>query len=441
MRRMERSDTMEPDAQNRRSLAEELETVRRRETALRLAVKLCGSVSLTDGAVFLYDVEQRKIQLLCAAGQGAPWQALDGLTPEAAVERSELTGTAAILFYDVFRSVERGRQEGEFSFTRWREEEQRAVLCRYATLLNEGGAPDFGVILIADNTLLKRVEALELCMGLLTEEAKKRGKILLINPANDMIEYESENGDLSLAREGITHFQHAKDYLLSKGFVRPESKEKWRCFFDSARLIGHLREDGFSDVLRYKGDNLFGRDREITVAMTIGKSAFSPEPKICLHFWDSTDRAAVPAAHTGRAAPKVEIRAFGHFEVFVDGRPISFQHSKAKEMLAALVDRRGGFMTTAELIGYLWEEEPSNKTTQSRCRQVASRLKRILEENGVGDILESVNGRRRLVAERVRCDYYDYLADKQKNRHLFSGSYMANYSWGEGTLVDLENEQ
>ena len=36
------------------------------------------------------------------------------------------------------------------------------------------------------------------------------------------------------------------------------------------------------------------------------------------------------------------IRTFGYFDVFVDGVPILFRSEKAKELLALLVDRRGG---------------------------------------------------------------------------------------------------
>ncbi len=105
-----------------------------------------------------------------------------------------------------------------------------------------------------------------------------------------------------------------------------------------------------------------------------------------------------------------------------------------------LVDRRGGFVSNNEMISYLWEDEDSNKTTQSRCRQVACRLKHILDENGIGDIIETVNGRRRIIPEKVSCDYLDYLND-QPTAPPFNGFYMMNYSWSEVTLADLENRR
>lgn len=135
--------------------------------------------------------------------------------------------------------------------------------------------------------------------------------------------------------------------------------------------------------------------------------------------------------------PKVHIRTFGYFDVFVDGRPIAFRNEKSKELLALLVDRRGGFVSSEEAIGYLWEDEPADPVTQARYRKVALRLKNNLEEHGIANIVESVSGRRRIATERVQCDLYDYLTGREEFAQLFKGSYLTNYSWGEHTLAEL----
>lgn len=51
--------------------------------------------------------------------------------------------------------------------------------------------------------------------------------------------------------------------------------------------------------------------------------------------------------------------------------------------------------------------------------------------------MESVNGKRRLVTEKVSCDLYDYLTGREEFSQLFKGSYLSNYSWGEVTLAEL----
>ena len=132
--------------------------------------------------------------------------------------------------------------------------------------------------------------------------------------------------------------------------------------------------------------------------------------------------------------PDVSIRTFGYFDVFVNGVPIAFRNEKAKELLAILVDRRGGFVTSGEAISLLWEEEEANAVTLAPYRKVALRLKNTLEEHGVASIMESVDGKRRIIPQHVHCDLYEYLTG---NQQLFKGSYLQNYSWGESTLAEL----
>ena len=135
----------------------------------------------------------------------------------------------------------------------------------------------------------------------------------------------------------------------------------------------------------------------------------------------------------------VTIRTFGYFDVFVGDKPIAFRNKKSKELFALLVDRKGGFVSGEEAIAFLWEDEPASTLTLSRYRKVALRLKNTLEEYGVSDILETVNGKRRIVVEKVKCDLYDYLSGKDEYAQLFKGSYLSNYSWSENTLGELMN--
>ncbi len=136
----------------------------------------------------------------------------------------------------------------------------------------------------------------------------------------------------------------------------------------------------------------------------------------------------------------VSIRTFGYFDVFVGEKPIAFRNKKSKELFALLVDRRGGFVSSEEAISFLWEEEPVNQVTLARYRKVALRLKNILEEYGIPDVVESVDGARRIVTEAVQCDLYNYLSGKEEYAQLFKGSYLVNYSWGENTLAELTNK-
>ena len=137
---------------------------------------------------------------------------------------------------------------------------------------------------------------------------------------------------------------------------------------------------------------------------------------------------------------RIFIRTFGYFDVFVDGQPIHFQGGQAKELMALLVDRRGGYLSSGEAIAYLWENEPASKTTLARLRKVAMRLKNSLEEAGIQEIIQSQNGERRIVPEMFTCDYYEFLDQKSHGNAVFPGSYMTNYSWAENTLASMISE-
>ncbi|MBQ1415434.1 MAG: hypothetical protein IIY92_05815, partial [Lachnospiraceae bacterium] len=57
---------------------------------------------------------------------------------------------------------------------------------------------------------------------------------------------------------------------------------------------------------------------------------------------------------------------------------------------------------------------------------------------GISEVVEYMNGKRRLVTENVWCDLYQYLAGEEGTETLFNGSYLSNYSWGEVTLGELD---
>lgn len=135
----------------------------------------------------------------------------------------------------------------------------------------------------------------------------------------------------------------------------------------------------------------------------------------------------------------IYIRTFGFFDIYVDGQAILFTHAKSKELLALLVDRRGGYLTAREAITYLWENEPVSKTTLSRCRKVAMRMNETLRKYGIEDIVKTQRGVRCLDISKVHCDLYDYLSGRSPR--LYRGMYMLNYSWAEYTIAELDRER
>lgn len=150
----------------------------------------------------------------------------------------------------------------------------------------------------------------------------------------------------------------------------------------------------------------------------------------------------VNAVETARVLSKtrkrrVFIKTFGHFDVFVDNKPIMFHSGKAKELLALLVDRQGGTVSTDQVICALWEERPNDEATQNLCSKVSKNLYRELEEYGVQEIFITNRGIRRVDTELFDCDLYELLAGKGQARKQFVGDYMLDYSWAEGRMMQL----
>ena len=125
------------------------------------------------------------------------------------------------------------------------------------------------------------------------------------------------------------------------------------------------------------------------------------------------------------------IKTFGHFDVFVDGKPIMFRSGKAKELLALLVDRQGGTVNTDQIICTLWENRPNDEATQNLCSKMCRALKNELKEYGAENILVSNRGLKRVDTEKFSCDLYDLLEDDVKAKKRFVGDYMLDYSWAE----------
>ena len=135
-----------------------------------------------------------------------------------------------------------------------------------------------------------------------------------------------------------------------------------------------------------------------------------------------------------RDPKRVRIRAFGNFEVYLDGTPISFKYSKTKEMLAYLVDRKGALCTNGEIMAILFEDDNGH---EAYFRSLRKDLTDILEAAGCGEIITQQRGRIGIVPELVDCDYFNWCAGKRSGDNGFHGEYMTQYSWGEYTNAML----
>ena len=127
------------------------------------------------------------------------------------------------------------------------------------------------------------------------------------------------------------------------------------------------------------------------------------------------------------------IKTFGYFDVFVEDKPVYFSSSKSKELLALLVDRRGGSVSTENAITMLWPEREYDDTVQSLFRKVLKSLRVALADADISDVLIDVRNQRSVDMSKFDCDYYNFLKDYDAAANEYRGEYMNGYGWAEDT--------
>lgn len=126
---------------------------------------------------------------------------------------------------------------------------------------------------------------------------------------------------------------------------------------------------------------------------------------------------------------RLRVQTFGHFEVYIDNRPVAFKYNKTKELLAYLIDRRGALCTIGELQAIIFEDNYGHETYMKSLRRD---LLETMEASGCGNVIACQRGKLGVVPERLQCDYYDWC-DGRRMGIVWQGEYMMQYSWGEYT--------
>lgn len=135
----------------------------------------------------------------------------------------------------------------------------------------------------------------------------------------------------------------------------------------------------------------------------------------------------------------LRVQCFGDFEVFYDGVKMKFGRSKAKELLAYLVDRKGAASNTNRICAVLWETDRGDKT-KNHFRQVVSELRRILNSHGASDVLIHTRDSFAIDTTKLNCDYYRFLEGDPVAKASFRGEYMSQYEWAEFTAASLHSD-
>lgn len=148
---------------------------------------------------------------------------------------------------------------------------------------------------------------------------------------------------------------------------------------------------------------------------------------------DVADAASRARLLAQRQRKPVFVRTFGSFDVFVNGRLVEFSSAKAKELLALLVNNKGGAVSTEDAMGIIWEGNGSS----ALCRTAAMRLRHTLSQYAIDYILSEKGSSRCVNINQFDCDYYMFLNGIKAVEWAFTGEYMTQYSWAEVTLGSL----
>ena len=133
----------------------------------------------------------------------------------------------------------------------------------------------------------------------------------------------------------------------------------------------------------------------------------------------------------------IKIKTFGFFDVYIDGKPVSFKLAKAKEILAYLVDKQGSGVTRAELFAAVWEDRFYDRRMQKQLDVYVRSLRETLTEYGIPQIMEMEKGILRVKPDEFVCDAYLFYSGDSDAINAYRGEYMSSYSWASITEAIL----
>jgi len=125
----------------------------------------------------------------------------------------------------------------------------------------------------------------------------------------------------------------------------------------------------------------------------------------------------------------IVVQTFGNFEILVDGETPVFHRSKAKELLAYLIDRNGRGVKRPGIYAALWEEGLYDYSKQKYLDVIIRSLRETLREAGIEEILEIKGGFLRVRTELLNCDLYRFLKNDPEAVNAYRGEYMEEYPW------------
>lgn len=105
-------------------------------------------------------------------------------------------------------------------------------------------------------------------------------------------------------------------------------------------------------------------------------------------------------------APLLTVRCYGGFEVYDrSGVPLRFKRTRARELLALLIDRQGMGMTAKKICTLLFEDDGEmDQKNMNHFYKLYYDLSRVLNEAGAGEVLKKSSNSYYVDLSRIRLD-------------------------------------
>lgn len=170
-------------------------------------------------------------------------------------------------------------------------------------------------------------------------------------------------------------------------------------------------------------------------ALKLFVSGYLTKPVLDDELKEALDNLRVPIKSNKEV---VRVTCFGNFEIYHNGKPISFSRQKEKELIAYLICLKGTSASRAEICSNLFEDSDTKKGYEY-FKKIVQSLRKDLEKQGLMDLFVHGHNSYAINTSMVDCDYYHYIAKKEEYAEAYRGEFMNQYSWAEVYIYALEN--
>lgn len=172
-------------------------------------------------------------------------------------------------------------------------------------------------------------------------------------------------------------------------------------------------------------------------AFTLFASGYILKPVSDEMILDSLEHLRNPISQEEKG---LRVQTFGNFQIFFNGEKLHFPRSKAKELFAYLIYKKGTSCTVKELMGILFEDKEYTSSLQSQMQTIISTMMKVLTDVGAEDVVTRTFNHLAVDSSKVNCDYYRFLDWDTDAINAYTGEFMANYSWAEFTVGYLDSK-